>query len=138
MWLPKKFSIKDHGFACSVFNYSLIVKSYTRTQMADKNNLPLLLCRPKEPCFMVKGEGDGALFDVPMNFLTDRYKDIVDDIRARSGKSDRIPVSDKYPLPDLKDISKLGRERGFSVWIPLHKNYAGKLISIFMSKLNIF
>lgn len=102
--------------------------------MADKHNLPLLLCRPKEPCFMLKGEGDGVLFDIPTNLLTDRYKDIASDVRVRSENSEHIRVNGKIKLPNISKLLKLGREASFSLWFPEHQEYANILTEIFMSK----
>ena len=50
--------------------------------MADKNNLKLLFYRPQEPIFVQKGPS-GAVFDVPDNFLTDRYRPIGPDLQNR-------------------------------------------------------
>lgn len=50
--------------------------------MADKNNLKLLFYRPQEPVFVQKGPA-GAVFDVPDNFLTDRYRPIGPEIQNR-------------------------------------------------------
>lgn len=102
--------------------------------MADKNNLLRLFDRPREPVFVPKGEGDGVLFDVPSNFLTDRYKDIGSEISTRFGSSERVRVNGNVRLPDLKNITKLGRDENFSLWIPAHRACAMALVDILMGE----
>lgn len=67
--------------------------------MADKKNLLLLFERPQEPVFMEKGSKN-AVFDVPSNFLNDRYSGIGQELQNRFGETagERIPVS-KLPFP---------------------------------------
>lgn len=101
--------------------------------MANKYNLPYLLLRPKEPVFLVKGEGDGVVFNVPSNLLTDRYTDIGMVTGTMSDESDQIQVNGKIKLPNISEI-KLKREANFSLWIPMHQKYANQLTEIFMSE----
>lgn len=101
--------------------------------MADKNYLPFLLLRPKEPVFMVKGEGDGVIFKVPSNLLADRYKDVGTVIGNFSDKSDHIFVNGNIKLPDLSKLT-LGRESSFTTGLIVHQRYVNVLADIFMSK----
>lgn len=104
--------------------------------MANKNNLLLLFERPTEPVFLKKGK-NGVVFDVPSNFLTDRYKVIGNEIQTRFGEgSERIRVNN-VQLPNLTNIMKLDRDEPFSVWVPAHRNYASQLIDIFMGAKNV-
>lgn len=98
--------------------------------MADKKNLLLLLEHPTEPVFMDK---DKAVFDIPDSFLTDRYRPIGSEVQSRFGEKaeKRIPVRE-IRVPDLRIPMSLGREENFSLFIPAHRQIAGRLIDIFM------
>lgn len=101
--------------------------------MADKNNLLLLFERPQEPVFMEKGENN-TVFDVPDNFITDRYRPLGAELQNRfGGDSDRIPVNN-ISVPDLKIPMQIGRREPFSLFIPKHRKIASKLIDIFMGE----
>ncbi|CAD7091974.1 unnamed protein product [Hermetia illucens] len=104
--------------------------------MADKKNLLLLFDRPQEPIFMQK-EGK-VVFDVPDNFLTDRYKPIGNDVQNRFGDKaeKRIPVKN-ISIPDLRIPMSLGRNEQFSLFVPRHRRIAGRLIDIFMGVRSI-
>ncbi|XP_049317717.1 phenoloxidase 2-like [Bactrocera dorsalis] len=103
--------------------------------MADKNNLLLLFDRPTEPIFMEKGK---AVFDVPDNFLTDRYRPISTEVQSRFGEmaEQRIPVRE-ISIPDLRVPMSLARDAQFSLFIPAHRRIAGRLIDIFMGVRSI-
>lgn len=103
--------------------------------MADRNNLLLLFDRPREPVFMPKGK-DNSVFDVPDNFLTEKYKPIGSEIQSRFGEEagNKIPVQN-ISQPDLKIPMQLGRQENFSLWIPKHRKIAARLIDIFMGNL---
>uniref|UniRef100_A0A182SXG3 Hemocyanin_N domain-containing protein n=1 Tax=Anopheles maculatus TaxID=74869 RepID=A0A182SXG3_9DIPT len=98
----------------------------------DKKHLLLLLDRPREPVFMGKGR---VVFDVPDNYLTDRYRPIGPEIQNRFGENaeERIPVR-SIALPDLRIPMSLGRQEQFSLFIPRHRKIAARLIDIFMGK----
>lgn len=107
--------------------------------MADQNNLLLLLDRPQEPVFMEKGRhggtGGSTVFDVPDNYLTERYRPIGTELATRFGETaeTRIPVRN-ISLPDLRIPMSLGRNEQFSLFIPRHRRIAGRLIDIFIGK----
>ncbi|XP_058457196.1 phenoloxidase 2-like [Malaya genurostris] len=103
--------------------------------MIHKKNLLLLYDRPREPIFMSKGK---AIFDVPDNYLTDRYRPIGPEIQNRFGDQaeERIPVR-SIALPDLRIPMSLGRQEQFSLFIPRHRKIAARLIDIFMGMRNI-
>lgn len=101
--------------------------------MADKNNLVLLFERPLEPVFMEKGK-QNAVFDVPSNFLTDRYRVIGTDVQNRLG-TESIPVR-SISIPNLKIPESLGRNEPFSLFLTKHRRIAGHLINIFMGKIS--
>lgn len=99
--------------------------------MADKKNLLLLFDRPQEPVFMEKGENN-TVFDVPDNFITDRYRPLGNELQNRFGSdSDRIPVKN-IAIPDLSIPLQLGRHEQFSLFIPKHRKISSRLIDIFM------
>lgn len=82
---------------------------------------------------MEKGP-NGAVFDVPSNFLSDRYRGIGDEIQNRFGQSgQRIPVRN-IAIPNLRVPESLGRDEQFTLHIPRHRQIAGHLINIFMGK----
>lgn len=83
--------------------------------MADKNNLLLLFERPNEPVFTPKGK-DNAVFEVPDNFLTEKYQPIGAEVQSRFGEEAgmRIPVQN-IAVPDLKIPMQLGRQENFSL-----------------------
>lgn len=104
--------------------------------MANKRNLLLLFERPQEPVFMEKGS-KSSVFDVPDNFLTDRYRGIGAELQNRFGETagERIPVSN-ISIPNLKVPESLKRDEQFSLFIPKHRRIAGHLINIFVGKNN--
>ncbi|XP_055709259.1 phenoloxidase 2 [Phlebotomus papatasi] len=104
--------------------------------MTDKRNLLLLYDRPQEPVFVEKGE-QKTVFDVPDNFLPDRYRAIGNELQNRFGEAaeNRIPVKN-ISLPDLRIPMSLGRHEQFSLFIPAHRHIAGRLIDIFMGMRN--
>lgn len=106
--------------------------------MASKKNLLLLFDRPKEPLFMPKGK-DKAVFDVPSNFLTEKYRPIGSEIQNRFGEEAgmRIPVKDLSSPPDLSIPMQLNRQENFSLFIPKHRKLSSKLIEIFMGAKGI-
>lgn len=105
--------------------------------MADKKNLLLLFERPQEPVFVEKGP-NRAVFDVPDNFLRDRYRLIGSELQNRFGveAETRIPVKN-ISIPDLTIPMSLGRHDQFSLFIPKHRRLAARLIDIFMGMRTI-
>lgn len=105
--------------------------------MASKKNLLLLFERPQEPVFMEKG-ARGSVFDVPSNFLSERYRGIGAELQNRFGETagERIPVSN-ISIPNLKVPLELGRNEHFSLFIPRHRRIAGHLINIFMGETRL-
>ncbi|KAF5284943.1 hypothetical protein FQA39_LY16898 [Lamprigera yunnana] len=105
--------------------------------MANKKNLALLLQNPTEPVFMPKGSGN-TVFDIPADYLTDRYKDVGVQLFDRFGEEagERVPVK-QITLPPLGNILKLRRRENFSLFIPFHREIAGRLIDIFMGMRNV-
>lgn len=83
---------------------------------------------------MEKGRNN-AVFDVPSNFLSDRYRGIGPEVQNRFGQnSERIPVRN-IAIPNMKVPESLGRNEQFSLHIPRHRRIAGHLINIFLGKL---
>lgn len=105
--------------------------------MADKQDLLLLFERPNEPIFTPKGK-DNAVFEVPDNFLTEKYQPIGAEVQSRFGDDagKRIPVQ-AISQPDLRVVMQLGRQENFSHFIPKHRKIAARLIDIFMGARSI-
>ncbi|KAF7269758.1 hypothetical protein GWI33_017214 [Rhynchophorus ferrugineus] len=105
--------------------------------MTDKKNLLLLFDRPKEPVFMPKGD-EKKVFDVPISYLSDKYKPIGSQVTARFGEeaSEQIKVK-QISMPPLGEIVDLKRDDNFSVFIPKHRRIAGKLTNIFLGMRNV-
>lgn len=95
-------------------------------------DLLLLLERPKEPVFLAKGNQQ-AVFDVPSNFLENRFKPIGVQLVNRFGEqaTDRIPVKD-IQIPDITLALQITRFENFSLFVPKHRRAAGRLIEVFM------
>ncbi|XP_024083052.1 uncharacterized protein LOC106673564 [Cimex lectularius] len=102
---------------------------------SDARNLLHLFDRPTEPVFMPKGDSN-AVFDVPPEYLMDRYKPLKDTLTDRFGGGERIPVK-KITLPDLSLPLQLKRRDNFSLFIPHHRKMAARLITIFMGMRNL-
>lgn len=102
--------------------------------MANKRNLLLLFDRPLEPIFMEKGPNN-AKFDVPDNFLSDRYRGSPE-IQQRFGENagERIAVRSGISIPNLKVPMSLDRKEQFSLFLPRHRRISAHLINIFMGK----
>ncbi|XP_050296602.1 phenoloxidase 1-like [Anthonomus grandis grandis] len=98
----------------------------------NNKDLLLLFDRPKEPVFVPKGNQQ-AVFEVPANFLSDKYRPIGVQVVDRFGDDakERIRVNETA-IPPLGDILELGREDNFSLFIAKHRRLAGKLIDIFL------
>ncbi|XP_026816301.1 phenoloxidase 1-like [Rhopalosiphum maidis] len=100
--------------------------------MTDKNNILFLFDRPTEPIFIGKGD-ENVSFDVPAEYLTDRYKPLASDIENRfSGAGKVIPITKLNRIPDLSFPLSLPRNASFSLFIPYHSKMASKLIETFM------
>lgn len=106
--------------------------------MAKKENLLLLFDRPQEPVFVPKGPKN-SVFDIPREYLTDRFKEIGTDFEEfGESAGERIPIRTSVSIPDLKLPLTLGRHEQFSLFIPRHRRLASTLIDIFMSKFTKF
>uniref|UniRef100_A0A6P7FUF2 Phenoloxidase 1-like n=1 Tax=Diabrotica virgifera virgifera TaxID=50390 RepID=A0A6P7FUF2_DIAVI len=103
--------------------------------MSKKQNLLLLFDRPTEPMILPKGS-EGVNFKVPNQYLKDEYQDLgpqlVTTFANRIGGDDNDVTVKDISLPSLGEITDLGRDENFSLFIPKHRRLAGKLINIFM------
>ncbi|CAK1590052.1 unnamed protein product [Parnassius mnemosyne] len=97
-----------------------------------RKNILLFFDRPTEPCFMQKGE-EKACFDLPDNFYPDKYKSLSNTLSSRFGSDAQrtIPVRN-IALPNLQLPMELPYNDQFSLFIPKHRQMAGKLIDVFM------
>ncbi|KAJ8926016.1 hypothetical protein NQ315_009871 [Exocentrus adspersus] len=100
-----------------------------------RSNLLLLFDRPQEPCFMPKGDNN-SVFDVPQDYLPEKYKPVGQVVVSRFGESEtgpnpKIPVK-RISVPPLDEIQEIRRDENFSLFIPKHRKIAGRLINIFL------
>ncbi|XP_023012803.2 phenoloxidase 1 [Leptinotarsa decemlineata] len=102
-----------------------------------KKNIVKLFVRPKELVIMPKGE-DNSVFDVPMEYLPDKFKNVAAQIVSRFGEeaSSKIPVN-TISIPPLGEILELARDENFSLFIPKHRRIAGRLIDIYLGMRNV-
>lgn len=100
-------------------------------------NLKLLMERPTEPVFVPKGNRK-ASFEVPDNYLTNRYKPLGVSLTSRFGDeaNEKIPVR-KIKLPNTSRLENLGRREPFSLFIPEHRELAALCIDIMMGMKNL-
>lgn len=100
--------------------------------MATKEHLLLMYDRPLEPVFAHKGEKK-SVFNVPPDFLTERYKTIGVSLsnRFQQDAGETIDVNEISP-PNLSIILELKRDENFSLFIPKHRRASTALINLFM------
>ncbi|KAI5638758.1 hemocyanin, ig-like domain-containing protein [Phthorimaea operculella] len=107
--------------------------------MADKKDLLLFFDRPTEPCFMQKGD-DNAVFELPDHYYPDKYKEAVDTntLGNRFGNTAgrTLPVRN-IALPNFSLPMELPYNEQFSLFVPKHRQMAGKLIDIFMGMRDV-
>nr|BAN20821.1 prophenoloxidase [Riptortus pedestris] len=97
--------------------------------MSGKNLLKLF-DRPTEPVFMPKGD-DNTTFEVPTNYLEDRFKPLQSDLTNRFGTGKTVQVKN-ITLPDLSLPLMLERRANFSLFIPSHRRMAARLVEVFV------
>nr|AAL37426.1 prophenol oxidase [Aedes aegypti] len=93
-----------------------------------------LLQRPYEPMFLPKSNGQ-VYFDLPDNYLTDRYRPLGQSLQNRFGSNvqTRIPVQN-ITAPDITFAQVIPRRGGFSVFNQRHRQVAGRLIEMFLNQ----
>ncbi|CAH1402250.1 unnamed protein product [Nezara viridula] len=97
--------------------------------MANRTLLNLFE-RPTEPLFYPKG--DNEVFDMPEDFVTDRFKPLKSSLSDRVGAgAKKIPVK-KINLPDISLPLQLDRKAKFSLFMPSHRRMAARLIEVYM------
>ncbi|XP_056629808.1 phenoloxidase 1 [Diorhabda sublineata] len=103
-----------------------------------KRNLVKLFDRPKELVVMPKGD-DNTVFDVPKEYLPEKYKNVGNQIVSRFGEEasgGKIPVT-TISIPPLGEILELRRDDNFSLFIPKHRKIAGQLINIYLGMRSV-
>lgn len=101
-------------------------------------DLVLMFDRPQEPIFMPKGHGGNIAFDVPADLLDNR-------INSEAGLVNRLGAADadehisvgSIAIPDLSIPQLITRDQNFSLFVPLHRRAAARLIEIFMGMRNV-
>ena len=101
---------------------------------ASKQDLRLLLQRPLDPLFTKKDDGKVS-FEVPQDFLTDRYKPIGTSLATRFGEDvERTVTLRPIAHPDLSFASSLPIRGPFSLFNSRHQQIAGQLIQLFLDQ----
>ncbi|XP_075216678.1 phenoloxidase 1-like [Lycorma delicatula] len=106
------------------------------TEAEDIKYLLDLLDRPNEPIFLPKGD-DGVIFGVPEDYLEDRFKGSELTNRFSSSTSQQVALKKLPSLPDLDLPLNLPKRDLFSLFIPLHRRMAARLVEVFMGMRNI-
>ncbi|XP_052895805.1 phenoloxidase 8-like [Anopheles moucheti] len=105
-----------------------------------------LLQHPYEPLFLPKNQGQ-LFYDLPENFFTERYRPIGQNLINRfgasaippQGASADTPVMNRVSInsiqePDLAFAEAIPRRGAFSLFIPAHRQIAGRLIALFLEQ----
>lgn len=101
--------------------------------MSYRKTFDLILNRLNEPTFVPKGNtGTQKRFDVPDNFIPDEYKEIAKKIYEKYNRDSKIEIK-PIDLPDIEFAKEVGRYDQFSIYIPVHRRIAARLIDFFMS-----
>lgn len=100
---------------------------------SDNQDIKYLFERPFEPLFTKRDKGKVA-FDVPVEYLTNRYKEIGPELTSRLGEDvERTVPLRPITLPNL-DFAAAVRQRGpFSLFNKKHQEIAGRLVQIFLA-----
>lgn len=100
---------------------------------ANQKALELLSQRPLEPVFTARDDGK-AVLDIPDSFYDKQYADVKNNIQERFGENVdiKIPLRDLQENIDLSFAAPLGKRRQFSLFNPLHRQIAAKVLKIFM------
>lgn len=96
------------------------------------SNLSLLFQRPLESIFFAKDNGKKK-FDLPADFLTERYKDTVVE---RSNVAKYITVKD-IVKPDLSFADGLTKYEAFSLFLSKHTEISTKLTQLFLDQVDV-
>ncbi|XP_030760912.1 phenoloxidase 1-like [Sitophilus oryzae] len=103
----------------------------------NKNNILLLYDRPKEPIFIPKGD-ERKGFDVPAEYFSDRYRPLGAQLSNRFGEeANEVIQITRISIPPLTEILELARDENFSLFLPKHRTYAGRMIDIFLGVRNV-
>ncbi|KAK4873335.1 hypothetical protein RN001_015364 [Aquatica leii] len=97
-----------------------------------QKHLILMLYHPKEPIFTQKGEKK-TVFNVPQNFLTDRYQSLGIELQDRfsTDAGEQVNINPIQP-PNLDEILQLRRDENFSLFFPKHNRIATALTNMFL------
>lgn len=100
---------------------------------SDNSSILYLFDRPAEPVYVPKGEQRVA-FDIPPNYLPDRYRSVATEVLTRYNDDTKKKVRVKnISIPDLSVPMQLGRREAFSLFLKYHRTLAARLIDIFIN-----
>ncbi|GLH11231.1 Phenoloxidase 1 [Gryllus bimaculatus] len=94
-------------------------------QLTDRSILSALFDRPGEP--LVNAIGN-IRFNVPPNFLPTTYRNVT--LENRFGTSPQVTIPNNTKIPDLSLPIQLRRNEPFSLFIPMHRKMAARLIDV--------
>ncbi|KAF6200464.1 hypothetical protein GE061_004907, partial [Apolygus lucorum] len=80
-----------------------------------------------------------VVFEVPPEYVADRYKPIYGDLQGRFGSEDqdKITVKKASQLPNINQLKRLSKRENFTLFIPYHRKLASVLIGIFINAKNV-
>ncbi|RZF47724.1 hypothetical protein LSTR_LSTR005988 [Laodelphax striatellus] len=103
--------------------------------MADTTKkLLALMDRPNEPLFYPKGD-DNLTFNLPDDYLENRYKNM--NVSDRFGSKGKTVNLKPITLPNLDLPLRLKKTDSFSVFVPLHREMAARLIDVLLAMRGI-
>lgn len=109
--------------------------------MVNQKRVDFIFSNPGTPLFLDQ-DGTGTKFNVPAEQFPDEFKDISTDLESRFAVEDeethalRMDVK-STKIPDIGPALKLDSNEMFSLYIPMHRNYANFLIDIFLDCKNM-
>lgn len=105
---------------------------------AKKRSLLLLYDRPQEPSFLTKIGDKKTVFDVPPEYLPEKFKPKGVSVanRFKVDAEETIKVN-KISIPPFGEILDIPRDSNFSLFITKHRRVAGKLTAIFLGMRNV-
>lgn len=104
----------------------------SENKVALGDDIHLLFQRPNEPLFTVKDNGK-AVFELPPDFYTERYKTIGATLSSRLGEDVERTIRLRQISPPNVDFAQAVHIRGpFSLFNRTHQQVAGQLIQVFL------
>lgn len=108
--------------------------TYPKDEMKVLN---MVVERLNEPASIPKGRDRDTVFSIPAEYHSDRFQNV--DIVDRSGVTGRLEQVDIKPIkpPDISFPMKLDWNENFSIFLPVHQEYAVRLVKMFLDMENV-